>query len=35
MDKEKITEHGYQESDDIGTETTMEELLKKMKQEDK
>lgn len=32
MDKE-ITEHGYQETEEIGTEITVEELLKKIEKE--
>lgn len=30
---EKITEHGYQETEEIGTEVTIEELIEKLKKE--
>lgn len=31
----QITEHGYQEIDDMGTETTVDELIEKLRQEEK
>lgn len=35
MDKEKITEHGYQDEDNMGTEITVEQLLEKMRKKGK
>lgn len=34
MENQNITEHGYQEIDDMGTEVTVEELLEKLRQEE-
>lgn len=31
----QITEHGYQEPDDMGTEVSIEELIEKLEQEAK